>query len=335
VDTAPGLAVAGFPLDESANSLAMPQCLDRVQLSHEELRMISQAAEVVHAAFVSGRLQRLGRHSSNKESAIGVERLSNPDDAADKGEQRHPEPRGQTDPPTMLDKPSRADSRAGAAAANNTGQRIEDDPISGADAPAVRDDFGPVDVERLSSVPLAEDRPLRVYELLGSDEPVAASDGHAIGDAHAGVEGILQGPEGRELSLNEVREALPYLNPTGGTSNCLECSMAVDDILRGRAAVAGPTSFQPVENCDRALAARTVESVKDTTPQEIEKKLTDAGPGARGIVIGDRVVDGQIRGGHVYNVANIDSEVYYIDGQNGLAVQQFRVLAYSMRGRRS
>jgi papain fold toxin 1 (glutamine deamidase) of polymorphic toxin system len=249
---------------------------------------------------------------------MGVERLSNPDDAADKGEQRHPEPRGQTDPPTMLDKPSRADSRAGAAAANNTGQRIEDNPISGADAPAVRDDFGPVDVERLSSVPLAEDRPLRVYELLGSDKPVAASDGHAIGDAHAGVEGILQGPEGRELSLNEVREALPYLNPTGGTSNCLECSMAVDDILRGRAAVAGPTSFQPVENCDRALAARTVESVKDTTPQEIEKKLTDAGPGARGIVIGDRVVDGQIRGGHVYNVANIDSEVYYIDGQNGL-----------------
>jgi hypothetical protein len=57
---------------------------------------------------------------------------------------------------------------------------------------------------------------------------------------HEMIEGDLKAmPDGVPRTVADVRRVLPKINPLGYDHNCTEAAMAVDDVLGGRAAVAG------------------------------------------------------------------------------------------------
>ena len=103
----------------------------------------------------------------------------------------------------------------------------------------------------------------------GADEVVDA----VIDDAVSENGGNLAG------SIRDV-------NPLGGTQNCINCVIAGDATLSGSAASAldsaGPQSISILEN----TYGGTFKIVSGQS--EIEQMLSDAGPGARGIVYGER-----------------------------------------------
>lgn len=122
----------------------------------------------------------------------------------------------------------------------------------------------------------------------------------------------------RGLKAETVENVLTYVNPTHSLMNCVECAMAVDDSLGGRAAVAGPTPDQPGENVRSALSHRTIDYHEDLAPNRIEVLLRHSGPGARGIVVGWK---DDFRA-HAFNVANLGGIVYWLDGQRDRMVQR-------------
>lgn len=114
-------------------------------------------------------------------------------------------------------------------------------------------------------------------------------------------------PGGVPRTVADVRRVVTKINPLAADRNCTEASMAVDDVLGGRAAVAGNSRHTNV------LPSRfgSLDNMTAHTPASIEKELLDAGDGARGIVI-MAAADGQ---GHAANVVNLGGKTYWIDGQ--------------------
>jgi Papain fold toxin 1, glutamine deamidase len=138
-------------------------------------------------------------------------------------------------------------------------------------------------------------------------------------EAHGRISDILKAADGRPLSEEELRRAVDDINPTGGTSNCMECTLAVDDLLAGRASVAvemrdGVDPEALPEILGDRLASRLPD---DYDFADIERYYQDAGPGARGVFHGYLHDPEGGPGIHIGNVANIDNKVYYIDGSNG------------------
>lgn len=189
-------------------------------------------------------------------------------------------------------------------------------PEGAIDAP-LEDDFGPIDADRYREVPCVEQRPQRVYEVGGSDGALTEAEAVAITDAREKIAEVLDDASGDELTADDVQEALQYINPTRATSNCVECAKAVDDVLRGRASAAGPTEGQSRYHVQAALSARSSDAVDNVTSAEIERLVTEAGPGARGIVVAWQ----HQNPAHAYNVANIGGEVYWLDGQSDLMTE--------------
>ena len=80
----------------------------------------------------------------------------------------------------------------------------------------------------------------------------------------------------------EVAGSIRNVNPLGGTTNCVNCSIATDATLGGRPASAlasGPTPISVLEATYGRQFARV------TGPSAIETELLNAGPGARGIIL--------------------------------------------------
>lgn len=101
------------------------------------------------------------------------------------------------------------------------------------------------------------------------------------------------------------------VNAIGGKINCVNCSIATDATLADRPASAlggGPFRVDVLEKTFGARfgAPSPIESVSEV--------LLAAGPGARGIVFGSR---GSGEVGHVFNVANQNGVVRFLDGQTG------------------
>jgi hypothetical protein len=109
---------------------------------------------------------------------------------------------------------------------------------------------------------------------------------------------------------SDLAGSIRKVNPTGGTMNCVNCAVATDATLAGRAASAlpgGPTSIGALEQQFGS------QFVKVAGKQAIDQTMEAAGPGARAIVYGERA------GGiiHVFNVVNQGGVVRYLDGQTG------------------
>lgn len=174
--------------------------------------------------------------------------------------------------------------------------------------------------------PIEDLRPLNAARLDRLAKP-AAHDEELMRAGYQEIQKILKETRGRPLTADELRRAVQHTNPTkanGFRRNCSECAMAVDDILRGRPAVAGDVADPP--NLDGVLdmfrsritgEADDIIAGKSGAFDDIEAFLLAKRPGTRGILWGQT---SQAGGGavHVGNVANIDREVYYVDGQVGL-----------------
>ncbi|MBM7786289.1 toxin glutamine deamidase domain-containing protein [Tenggerimyces flavus] len=179
------------------------------------------------------------------------------------------------------------------------------------------DAFGPIDADRYREVPCVECRPQRAYELHGSKAALTEGEVSQIREAQEHVAEVLD-DAGEDLTADDVQEALQYINPTRSEMNCVECAKSVDDVLSRRAAVAGPTPDQPPYELKAALSVRSLDYLDNVTSADVEQLVAEAGPGARGIVVGWR----NQRPVHAYNVANIDGEVFWLDGQQDLMTER-------------
>ena len=100
------------------------------------------------------------------------------------------------------------------------------------------------------------------------------------------------------------------VNPTKGTQNCVNCSIATDATLAGRPASALRGSRTSVSVLEKQFGG-TFRVVSGRS--EIESIVSSAGSGTRGIVFGAR----GDRTGHVFNVVNQKGTVRFLDGQTG------------------
>lgn len=108
-------------------------------------------------------------------------------------------------------------------------------------------------------------------------------------------------PGGAPQTIEDMERLLPYVNPTGDQWNCLEVSMAIDDIQAGHAAVAGRS--EPWENTALGFDPKP-------GPPWIEHEMKRNN--ARGIVYIRNPTTGQ---GHALNIRNFSGKVWWIDGQ--------------------
>ncbi len=108
--------------------------------------------------------------------------------------------------------------------------------------------------------------------------------------------------------------AIRRVNPCGGTKNCVDCVVATDALLAGHPASAlpgAPCNIDVLEKIFGAQFGRTCDI------REVIDALALAGPGSRGIVFGLRG-----RGvGHVFNAANQNGTIRFLDGQTGKAAE--------------
>ncbi len=115
--------------------------------------------------------------------------------------------------------------------------------------------------------------------------------------------------------VGEAAELFPWLseiNAIGGATNCGACATAVDSSLAGEVISAFEIDGMPLE----VLESEFGSFFSETGMADIESQLLGQGPGSRGIVY---VVDEAADIAHVFNVANVDGTVWYIDGQIAFA----------------
>ncbi|MEW9555631.1 toxin glutamine deamidase domain-containing protein [Nonomuraea sp. NPDC050783] len=167
-------------------------------------------------------------------------------------------------------------------------------------------------LSRRGKIPLVELRPRHVHRLDGGTSPLTAAQQAAMRDAHREIDRLLREAGGRPLSRYETRVAMRHVNPTGSKVNCSEIAMAVDDILAGRATVAGarPRGV-PVPLVRGALGKQATEVRTGLSSLDDVERLIAENPGARGIIIGH----GGTGTAHVFNVANVGGKTSYLDGQ--------------------
>jgi RHS repeat-associated protein len=113
--------------------------------------------------------------------------------------------------------------------------------------------------------------------------------------------------ENESLLAGSIRN----VNPTGGTMNCVNCSIATDATLAGNAASALPGSATPISVLEDTFGGQ-FQPVSG--PMQIGSILSQSGNGARGIVFGESLT-GDV--GHVFNVINKSGEMQFLDGQVG------------------
>jgi hypothetical protein len=71
--------------------------------------------------------------------------------------------------------------------------------------------------------------------------PVSAEDAARMRASHSEVTAILDAARGRPLTKDEIARLVRHVHPTGAGRNCFEGSLGLDEILGGRAVVAGPS----------------------------------------------------------------------------------------------
>ncbi|MEO3798440.1 toxin glutamine deamidase domain-containing protein [Nonomuraea sp. B1E8] len=172
----------------------------------------------------------------------------------------------------------------------------------------------PMDPRTPGQVPLMHLRPmgtehLHHYEALRPDHAQDMRAGYEV------VKHLLHRMGRRPSTMDDLRRILPHINPTNWQTNCPETSLAVDEVLSGRPAVAGPCVGAEHAQSERTFSARATERHMGLRSfWDIDALVRMAGPGARGIVVA-RPNGAPDATGHVYNVMNLNGEVIYIDAQ--------------------
>ncbi|GLY85573.1 toxin glutamine deamidase domain-containing protein [Actinoallomurus iriomotensis] len=147
--------------------------------------------------------------------------------------------------------------------------------------------------------------------------PLSAEDAALMRAAHADVRTVLDIARGRRLTPEELLRLVRGVNPTRSSGNCLEGSLALDTMFRGKAVVAGPghpvdTGF--AQDLLREHSTYYVPYLRADELRDVESQLTSSGSGARGIILRR----GDTREGvpsHTYNVVNFGGRIRYLDGQ--------------------
>lgn len=121
--------------------------------------------------------------------------------------------------------------------------------------------------------------------------------------------GVITG--GVSQSTNRAG-SIRNVNPTKGTQNCVNCSIATDATLAGRSASALPGKPTNIGVLEKSFGAKFGPA---TSISGIENTMLSAGNGARGIVFGSR----GSQTGHVFNVVNQNGIIRFLDGQTGKA----------------
>ncbi len=111
-----------------------------------------------------------------------------------------------------------------------------------------------------------------------------------------------------------VAGSIRNVNPTGSGTNCVNCAIATDLTLSGRATSAMPSAAQSISVLEK-FYGNTFQTV--ISRGQIVDILTKAGSGSRGIVYGGRIG----RPGHVFNAVNQNGVVRFLDGQTGNAAK--------------
>lgn len=117
-------------------------------------------------------------------------------------------------------------------------------------------------------------------------------------------------PASEFVAPNGTAGTIRNVNPTGSGMKCMNCVVATDATLSGRAASALPSGVQPISVLEDVFGG-TFRPVSGQA--EIAALMTDAGSGARGVVFGSRGSDV----GHVFNAVNQGGTVRFLDGQTG------------------
>jgi len=117
-----------------------------------------------------------------------------------------------------------------------------------------------------------------------------------------------------------TRDINPHEPNAGGDLNCIKCALALDATLGG-----SPTQALPGIAADTFAGGRRIleqtfgaSLVKIGSPEAIAQAISEAGPAARGIVIGYQ--NGQPYS-HAINVVNQDGVIRFLDGQIGEAAK--------------
>jgi filamentous hemagglutinin len=106
-----------------------------------------------------------------------------------------------------------------------------------------------------------------------------------------------------------------------GGINCVKCSIAVDSTLAGRPAQA----LEGLASADFPGAVKILEEYSGSkvrtmsSAAQIEKVMSGAGTGSRGIVIGYK--EGS-EFSHAFNVVNQNGTIRFLDGQIGGAAKK-------------
>ena len=129
--------------------------------------------------------------------------------------------------------------------------------------------------------------------------------GTAATDAAVGVAtaGLLKG-------AGSVAGSIRNVNAVGGNMNCVNCAIATDATLAGRPASAMPGGPTKISALEKMFGAKFGSS---GSIGDVEAAMSAAGSGSRGIVFGSR--GNEV--GHVFNVANQNGKVRFLDGQTG------------------
>ncbi|MFI6906793.1 toxin glutamine deamidase domain-containing protein [Nonomuraea sp. NPDC050394] len=160
-------------------------------------------------------------------------------------------------------------------------------------------------------VPLANLRPRHTDQFERAVAPLSAAEQAAMRRAHQEIARIQREAAGRPLSYIRIREMLQHINPTGSRRNCPEMALAVDDVLARRVAVAGPLPGAPMGQARGVYQRRAIEGTTRSDSLDAAERTIAANPGSRGIVM----ASGTSGNAHIYNVANVNGRVLYLDGQ--------------------
>jgi Papain fold toxin 1, glutamine deamidase len=122
------------------------------------------------------------------------------------------------------------------------------------------------------------------------------------------VEGAVLGAAGM---VAKTAGSIRGVNAVGGTMNCVNCVIAADATLAGRAASALPGGPYRIDLLEKTFGT----AFGSPGPiANVTNAMSAAGPGSREIVYGENVGSSV---GHVFNVVNQNGVVRLLDSQTG------------------